>query len=131
MKKWREEILAVNREDAKETVKQFQFAWIRDILLQTGMNLEGCFPEDEEDDITLEQKILLKNILNENKILVIDDRDGGIKIYVEKELIAEWIKPSFTLHQDLSQLDPKKKLYTCIHIKYWSVFDAEEFVENE
>jgi hypothetical protein len=130
-KNWQQEVLAVNREDAQKIAKQFQFAWTRDVLLKTGMDgLEDCFPEeDDPDEMTLEQKIKLRSILDLNKMLVLDDRDGGVKIYLDREVIGEWMKPTFSLHEDLSQIDPRKKLYSCINIKYWSYFD-EEFDET-
>ena len=105
------EVISVDREDYRKIVKQLQFQWTKHVLVQTGMNLSSYFPDDDNpESMTIEQKAQLRQTLRQNDILVLDDQDGGIKIYLDKTIIAEWKKPRFDLHQDLSQIDPKKKL---------------------
>ena len=131
---WNTDELAVDREDALKIAKEFQYIWTRNVLLKTGMDIEDCFPEeDDPDEMTLEQKINLRSALKINDILVLSSPEGGINIYFEKEIIGIWKKPYHILHEDLAQLDPKKKLYTRIQIKYWSAFDADDagYEENE
>jgi hypothetical protein len=124
---WGKEVLAADRESARQIAAQYQFAWIKNVLLQCGLELSDCFPESNNvDDMTIEQKIKLRKVLNFNELLVLDDKDGGVIIYLEKHIIGEWKKPKYELHEDFSQLDPKRKLYTCINIEFWSVFDDEE-----
>jgi len=126
------EVISVDREDYRKIVKQLQFQWTKHVLVQTGMNLSSYFPDDDNpESMTIEQKAQLRQTLRQNDILVLDDQDGGIKIYLDKTIIAEWKKPRFDLHQDLSQIDPKKKLYININIDYWSVFDGQELKEND
>jgi len=124
---WNKEVLAVDRENARQIAAQYQFAWIKNVLLQCGLELNDCFPENNNvDDMTIEQKIKLRKILNFNYLLVLDDKDGGVLIYLEKHVIGEWKKPRYELREDFSQLDPKRKLYTCVNIEFWSVFDEED-----
>jgi hypothetical protein len=122
---WNKETLAVDRENAKQIATQYQFSWTKNVLLQCGLELSDCFSENNED-MTIEQKIKLRKILNFNDLLVLDDKDGGITIYLEKHIIGKWKKPKYELHEDLSQLDPKKKIYTLINIEFWSVFDEQD-----
>lgn len=119
------DVIFSDREDVSQVVDSIKFSWVKFILEQTGMDLEGCFPDDDSEERTLDQKSKLRSILKQNKILVIDDHDGGVKIYIDEDLIAEWKKPHFNIKQDLKQIDPKKKLYTEIHLDYSSVFDEE------
>jgi hypothetical protein len=129
---WNKEVLAADRENAKKIAAQYQFAWIKHVLLQCGLELNDCFPESNNvNDMTVEQKIKLRKVLDFNNILVLDDKDGGVTIYLEKHIIGEWKKPRFELHEDLSQLDPKRKLYTCINIEFWSIFDDDEINNDE
>ena len=106
---WNTDELAVDREDALKIAKEFQYIWTRNVLLKTGMDIEDCFPEeDDPDEMTLEQKINLRSALKINDILVLSSPEGGINIYFEKEIIGIWKKPYHILHEDLAQLDPKK-----------------------
>jgi len=120
------DLLFADRDDAQKVVEKVRFSWIRFVLEQTGMDLEKCFPEDDDpDSMTIAQKAELRHILNKNKILVLDDHDGRIRLYIDEDLIAEWKKPVYDLRHDNRQLNPKKKYYVGINIEYWSVFDEE------
>jgi hypothetical protein len=128
---YKKKIILADRDDFRKVTNTIKYTWWRDVLIQTGMELDNCFPaSDNPEDQTIEQKQLLRKILNENNILIIDEFDLGLKIYIEEELIAEWKKPTYTLKTDLAQLNPKKKLYIEIMIEYYSVFDQEIEEEN-
>lgn len=128
MNRFHTQLVATDREDATSVALSLRGQWLRDILIQTGMNLEGCFPDNNEEELSIENKAKLRSTLNKNDIFLRDDGDGTLQLYLEKTVIAEWKRPKFELHQDLSQIDPKKQLYTVIKLEYWSVFDevAEE-----
>jgi len=116
-----------DREDAHTVVEGVRFSWLRFVLESTGMNLEGCFPDnDDPNSMTIAQKAQLREILKQNKILLLDDHDGGVRLYIDEDLIAEWRKPRYRLNIDHRKLDPKKKSFASIDIEYWSVFDEQE-----
>ena len=54
-----------------------------------------------------------------------------MRIYLEKEIIAEWSKPYYKLIVDHSEIDPKKRLYYSIDINCNSCFDDIEIAEEE
>jgi len=115
-----------DREDVFKVVEKVRFSWLRFILEQSGLDIEDCMPEDEDPEkMTIAQKAKLRHILDKNKILILDDHDGGIRLYIDEDLIAEWKKPVCDLRHDNKQLDPRKKYYVGINIDYWSVFDEE------
>lgn len=77
------------------------------------------------------QKVKMRGIFTTYGILVIDDHDGHMKVYVEGELIGEWNKCLYKLKRDLAQVDPRKKLYLEMEVNCWSVFDSQEEQETE
>jgi len=79
-----------------------------------------------EINLSIDQKIKLRNILATYGIQVIEDIDGHMQVYAENELVGEWNKCSYKLKKDLRQLDPKKRLYLEMHIDYWSIFEEQE-----
>lgn len=83
---------------------------------------------DVDAPLSASQKVKLRGILTTYGIQIIDDNAGALQIYVENEKVAEWYKPTYKLKTDLAQLDPKKKLYLEMNIKYWSVF--EEIIDS-
>lgn len=118
-----QEVVLADRGNCQQVANHLKFNWLHETLAQTGMNLDDCFPEDgDPNSQTIVQKAQLRKTLNDNDILVLDDNEE-IKIYVQKEIIAEWNKPKYNLCSDISQIDPKKKFYVSIELNYWSVFD--------
>lgn len=77
-------------------------------------------------NLSIEQRIKLRNILSTYNIEVIDDLDGNMQIYVEDELVGEWHKCSYKLKKDLRQINPKKRIYLEMCINYWSIFEEQE-----
>lgn len=118
--------ILVNRGEERLAEQEAQYQFSREVLESIGLPLEDCFPESYElSDFTLNHKVKLREVLSKFGIIVLDDRDGGIKIYHEDDnkLIAEWKKVKFELREDLSAIDPRKKLYVAMHVNCWSVFD--------
>lgn len=119
----------VDREDIRTVEAEEQFNFVRTVLETMGLPTEDCFPEEDtelnQQDITLQHKINLRQLLKKFQVLILDDRDGGIKIFVDEELVAEWKKSRFELRQDLTAVDPRKKLYAVLHIEYWTMFEDQ------
>lgn len=98
--------------------------------------LQQCFDTTEvakelqdiwSDNLTLtpNQKIKLRSILSKYNILVRDDNDGGLKIYLEKELIGSFKKPRYVLKKQADALEPRKRYYLEMFIECWSMFNEE------
>jgi hypothetical protein len=105
--------------------------------------LEQCFqdtPEmvqqiadlwaDTDGVLPVDQKIKLRVLLNTYSIRVIDDMDGQLKIYLEDELVAQWLKAKYYLRKDLQVKDPKKRIFMEMKVECWSVFDKETEQES-
>ena len=114
-------VILANREDLKNIEMEEQFNFVLNILKLIGIPLDDIV--DDVKDFSAENKFKLREILEKFNVLVLDDRDGGIKIFVEKELIADWKKARFELCVDHSELDPRKKSFIKIYIEYWTIFE--------
>ena len=91
--------------------------------IQTIWSADGPLPAS--------QKVKLRGILATYGIQVIDDLDGHLQIYLENELIAEWLKCTYKLKRDLRVVDPRKRVYLEMEVNCWSVFDDKEEQEIE
>lgn len=114
----------VDREDIRTIEAEEQLNFVSDVLENMGLPTDDCFINEGSREFTLSNKINLRALLNKFQVLILDDRDGGIKIFVDNELIAEWKKSTFELRQDLTAINPSKKLFAVLHIEYWSVFET-------
>src|SRR5260221_13032470 len=114
-----------DRNSCKQTISNLKSQWVRSILEQTGLYLSNCYSDSEEfEEQTVQQKSLLRKILTENNIVIIE-QDEACTIYIQNEIIAEWEKPSYILKSDLSQLDKSKQLYVEAVLTFRSVFDQD------
>ena len=75
---------------------------------------------------TVEHKIELRKHMDQFSVTIVDDRDGGIKIFVERDKVAEWKKCTFILREDPSEVNPSKRLYMEISGDIWTIFDDGE-----
>lgn len=126
--------IIVDREDIRKVEEEEQYLFVRQVLLQIGLPLEEVLPEDQTK-FDLDHKKQLRQILRKFGVSVIYDRDGGIKIYTDVTtssesdqqflLTAEWKKCRFDLRQDMTAIDPSKKMYAVVHIDYWTVFENQ------
>lgn len=120
--------ILINREDAKKVEAEEQYKFIKMNLEAMGLDLSEALPIDFQD-FTVDKKIKLRDILETFKVVVLDDRDGGIKILVydgkEKEVVAEWKKCRFDLKIDKSEPNPTKRIYMAMHIDCWSMFEGQ------
>ena len=118
-----ERSIYLDREDVNIVEEEEHNLFVRSILEGMGVPLEEVWPEIL---ITFEQKIKLRKLLEKIEIEIINDGDGGCKIYHQKTKLAEWFKPKFVLREDLKAVDFNKKFYYEMIIKTWSVFDQQE-----
>src|SRR4051812_37270123 len=117
-------ILLNSDENTKKVEEEEKTRFVRNILESVGLPIEGIWDEDEY--LSIENKMKLRSILSTFDIQVIDNYDGELQIFADHQLIAEWKKSEYVLKKDLSQPDPRKKLYLEMHINYWSVFENTE-----
>lgn len=119
-------IIQADREDLRTVETEEQYIFIFDILAQCGIpieELEPCLPVDE---ITVSQRMALRKLCTQYNVTISDDFDGGIKIYVNDDVIAEWKKPHIVLRTDPSAKDRTKRLYIEIHCSWWSLFEEQD-----
>lgn len=117
-------IRLASKNNYRKVEEEWQYEFIYHVLSSIGIPqeiLDSCFPED--GDLTVQNKITLRYHLDKYKVIIIDDCDGGIKIFVEKELVAEWKKCKFVLKEDIKEVDPFKRLYIEIKADIWTIFD--------
>ena len=118
----------IDLEDVHTVEAEERNAFVRGILEEVGLPLDDIWPEAE---LTVEQKIELRRLLSKFDVMILDDGDRGLEIYVGDDLIATWHKPRYILHIDRSQRDPSKKIFYELILNFESLFDEseEEFVE--
>jgi hypothetical protein len=120
----KQEVLC-DREDFRSIEEELKQNFIRNVLMQMNIPMEEIWPEDKLE-FSAEDKIKLREMLNKLDVLILDDRDGGLKIIYDNEVVAEWKKSRYELHTDKSKLDPSKRIYTKIFLDYWSMFEEKE-----
>lgn len=109
-------------QDTKQIEKAGQTSFLIDLLGQMGVPIVDLFEGDIDlNDVT--QRMKLRKVLLDYNVQVIDDNDGGMKVFVDQELIGEWYKCTYILKRDHSKLDPKKQLYLQMAVNYWSIFE--------
>lgn len=123
------DIILVDREDVQKITSEEQFNFIINILANIGL------PEEQleiflNQEFSVEQKIKFRKLCETFDISVIDDLEGGVKIYVisnhERTMIAEWYKPKYVLRINSEELDRSKKFFVELHTSWWSVFDGQD-----
>lgn len=88
--------------------------------------LEIPFEWDSNKTFTAFDKIRLRKVLSQYNVSVIDNMEGGVKIFLERDIIAEWKKATYILKEDLSQIDPRKKLYIEMKCSFSSIYEKAE-----
>lgn len=110
-------------ENTNRVEEEEKLRFTKEVLDNMGIPMENVWAE--ESSLSVGGKIKLRSILSSYSVTVIDDMGGGLQIYHDRELIAEWRKPSYILKRDFNQIDPKKHLYLEMHIDYTSIFETE------
>ncbi len=114
-------------EDTKAVEGQEQSRFIKSILEALEVPIE--FEPDEL--LSVENHQRLRKAFKEFNIHIIDDMDGGVKISIGDGLIAEWYKSTYKLKKDLSQRDPRDRLYLEMAVNFWSIFEEPDGEESE
>lgn len=113
----------LDREDARQIEEEERNLFVRGILEEVGVPLDGIWPDIS---LTVEQKIKLRGLLEKLDIEIIDDGDRGYQIYYQNTKLAEWFKPRFILREDKRARTLSKRLYYEMVIKTWSQYDQQE-----
>ncbi|KKN70821.1 hypothetical protein LCGC14_0427130 [marine sediment metagenome] len=125
-----------DRGNFRQVEEEWQYEFTVYVLINLGIPediLEGCFPENMAD-FTVEHKMELKRHLKKNFITIVDDRDGGLKFYLEVQeddkrefvLVADWKKCRFNYRADPTEVDPKKQMYVEVIADVWTIFEELE-----
>lgn len=85
--------------------------------------LEVPFEWNSNEPFTIMDKVRLRKVLAQYNISVIDDMAGGIKMYLDRDQIAEFIKPTYILREDPVQIDPHKRLFIEMKYNVKSIFE--------
>jgi hypothetical protein len=120
-------ILLNYNENTRKVEEEEKTRYLRSLLEQMGVPIQEFWATDEP--LSVEQRMKLRGLLTTYGIQVIDDRDGTMEIFVEREKVAEWSKCSYKLKRDLRELDPKKQLYLEMEVNCWSLFEETETEE--
>jgi hypothetical protein len=115
-------ILLNKDEKTKDTEVQEQARFVKSILEALNVPVDW----NPYEPLSVDNKIKFRKSLNAYDINVIDDQNGGLKIFAKNELIGEWFKCKYKLKEDLSQKDPNKRLYLEMGVNFWSIFEKTE-----
>lgn len=114
-----------DRSNYREVISELQYEFVVNVISNLGLpeeELEQCFPE-EYSKFDVESKIRLRSLLGKFNVQIIDDKDGGLKIYVESEVIAEWKKCFIKIKTNRAAINPEDKMFVEIECEYFSVFE--------
>jgi hypothetical protein len=117
-------VLLSSSENTKQVEKEEQDRFVRNILETFGIPTNDFW--DDTEVLSVEGKIKLRNVLSTYNIQIIDDSDGGLKVYCDGDTIGEWKKCEYSLKKDLKQKDPSKKLYLEMKIDNWFILEDAE-----
>jgi hypothetical protein len=117
-------ILLDYNENTRQVEDEEKQRFLKSLLEEMGVPVQEIWADNAL--LSAEDKIKLRSFLNTYNVLVIDDFDGGLKIFVDNEMIGEWKKCNYVLKKDLSQLDKKKRLYLEMQVDCWTIFEQQE-----
>lgn len=92
--------------------------------------LDIPFEWDSNEKFGVLDRIRLRKALAQYNVSVTDDLDGGVKIYLDREKIAEWYPVTWCLKEDLTQIDRKKRLFIEMKCRFSSMFEQEANADN-
>lgn len=115
-------VLLNYNESTRKVEEEERTRFLRNVLEQMGIPVNEFWSE-ESVNLTVSQKIKLRQILSTYSVQVLDDVDGNLQIFMDNEKIASWEKPLYKLKKDLREIDPRKKLYLEMLIDCWTIFD--------
>ncbi len=114
-------ILLNSNENTRLVEEEEKAKFVKNVLEAIGIPVEGLWGED--GGLSPQGTNQLRRTLASFNTIVVEDGDGGLKIHVDKEVVADWKKPTYILKRDLSEIDPKKKLFLEMHTNFWTVFE--------
>lgn len=114
-------ILLSSDENTRKIEDEEKAQFVMNVISSMGIPTEDILNDNSE--LSIENKIKLRNLLATYNVNVIDSSDGELQIYVDNEIVAHWKKPTYILKRDLSAHDPKKKLFLEMKINFWSIFE--------
>lgn len=107
-----------DRIQTDNTIAEEQLSFVLSVLLASGVSeqkIESCLTNGELS--TVKNKIAFRKFCEKEQISIVDDTQGGLKIYVQagdqEVLMGEWFRPSLT-----SRIR-SRKLFTEIHLTWW------------
>lgn len=122
-------ILLNYTESLRQVEEEEKNRFLHCLLDQMGVPIAEFWSVD--DSLDVHQKMKLRNVLSTYGVQVLDDHEGRLEVYVDEDLVGKWDKCTYKLKKDVSQRDPKKKLYFEMEVNYWSIFEDAPPSENE
>jgi hypothetical protein len=101
-------------ENIQEVELQEQSRFIKSIIDV----LEFPISWNPDEPLTMETKISLRKQFDKFSIHILDDMNGGLKIYANSELLAEWKKPVYILKEDKN-----KNIYKEMNVSFTTSFE--------
>jgi len=125
-------ILLNATENTKQVEREEQAAFIHSVLTIMGVDeaIHSAGIDWQGKDMPVDDIIKMRKLLSNYQLEIVNDMDGGVKIFCEQQLIAEFKKPTYTLRQDLKAVDPRKKLYVEMKTELWSIFEDQTSDDN-
>lgn len=115
--------IKVSRNDNLKAVEaQEQSRFIKSILEALEVPVEW----NPDEPLSIDTKLKLRKEFDNYKINIIDDGDGGLKFFVETEIIAEWKKSVCRLIEDASKSKMSERLYYELEINFWTIFESDK-----
>jgi|SRR5271166_1723190 len=113
-------ILLNRDENTREAEDLEQSRFVYSIIEALELPVDEWNPNEK---LSVEAKIKLRKTFSDYSIHVVDDADGGIKVFADKELIGEWYKCKYKFKKDGSHPDPKERMYIEMSVKFWTTFE--------
>ena len=119
----------VDREDIKTVEEEQRGLFVREVIELFEPEHPDFPPFDEiwpeGEDLSVDQKIILRRFLGRLDIEITDTGDREVEIYLHDELVAKWFKPFVRLKKDMKQRSPAKQVYAEVAIRYWTKYDDQ------
>lgn len=112
--------------DKSENIRQVEAEEQTRFVVSIIEALEIPFDWNSNEPFTVLDKVRMRKLLGQYNVSVIDDMEGGVKIYLDRDPIAEWNKPFFILKEDPSQLERSKRLFIEMQCSFNSIFEQKE-----
>jgi hypothetical protein len=126
-------ILLPHNDDIEKTEEEFKYRCLKSILDGLEINTGNLFVD--KFSLTIDEKIALKALLQQNQIFVENYPRDEMKVYllnnieengvVKKEnvVIGHFKKCRYTLKRDPLEIDPSKRIYLELTLDFTTIFD--------